>query len=269
MKFVCTLVLGLCASSLMAEEPVILNDDAITLASDTVIQEEAGRGAGGIWLLGAQFGRQSSLYNNTDDEQGPTPMLAYLGQHFFWKGYELGYQLNPMGSPSNMAFSIEAMAYEVDLGDSDDENMRLLDDRDASVMASLVYQTGPFEMKFSQDVSNQHKGFSLGLGVKNTYDLAPFEVELGAGFAYQDKKLSQHLYGVSQSESDSTSGDIAAYDAGSSQILQMSVAVNYAITQKAKLGVEIGRNDYFGIDDSPIVDTHHTIGSKVSFIYMF
>jgi len=145
----------------------------------------------------------------------------------------------------------------------------LLDDRDASVMASLVYQTGPFEMKFSQDVSNQHKGFSLGLGVKNTYDLAPFEVELGAGFAYQDKNLSHHLYGVSQSESDSTSGDIAAYDASSSQILEVSVAVNYAITQKAKLGFEIGRSDYFAIDDSPIVEVDHTLGSKVSFIYMF
>jgi len=252
----------------MAEETLLSNNESVALDSNRVMQEENGRGAGGIWLLGAQFGRQSSLYNNTDDEYGPTPMLAYLGQHFFWKGYELGYQLNPMGSPSNMAFSIEAMAYEVDLGDSDDESMSLLDDRDASVMASFVYQTGPIEIKFSQDVSNQHQGFSLGLGLKNTYDLAPFEVELGAGLAYQDKKLSHHLYGVSQSESDSTSGEIAAYDAGSSQILQMSVAVNYAITQKAKLGFEIGRNDYFGIDDSPIVDTDHTIGAKVSFIYM-
>ncbi len=269
MKFVCTLVLGLCANALMAEDTLLSNDESVALASDIVMQEENGRGAGGIWLLGAQYGSQSLLYNNTDDEKGPMPMLAYLGQHFFWKGYELGYQLNPMGSPSNMVFSIEAMAYEVDLGDSDDDNMSLLDERDASVMASFVYQTGPFEMKFSQDVSNEHLGFSMGLGIKNTYDLAPFEVELGAGLAYQDKKLSHHLYGVSQSESNSTSGDIAAYDAGSSQILEVSVAVNYSITQKAKVGVEIGRSDYLGIDDSPIVDTDHTIGSKVSFIYMF
>lgn len=269
MKFVVTLVLGFCASSLMAEETVVLNDESIALASDVAMVKESKPKRGGIWLLGAQYGQQGSLYNNTDEEQGPMPMLAYLGQHFFWKGFELGYQLNPMGSPSNMAFSIEAMAYEVDLGDSDDDDMSLLDERNASVMASFVYQTGPFEIKLSQDVSNQHNGFSLGLGVKHTYDFTPFEVELVAGFAYQDKKLSHHLYGVSQSESDTTSGNIAAYDAGASQRLNVGVAVNYALTQKVTLGFEIGRSDYFGIDDSPIVDTDHTIGSKVSVIYMF
>jgi outer membrane protein len=269
MKFVVTLVLGFCASSLMAEDTVLSNDESITLDSDVVIANESKSNRGGIWLLGAQYGQQGSLYHNTDEEQGPMPMLAYLGQHFFWKGYELGYQLNPMGSPSNMAFSIEAMAYEVDLGDSDDEDMSLLDERKASVMASFLYQTGPFEIKLSQDVSNQHKGFSLGLGVKHKYDFAPFDVELVAGFAYQDKNLSHHLYGVSQSESDSTSNNIAAYDAGASQLLRMGVTVNYALTPKATLGFEIGRSDYFGIDDSPIVDTDHTIGSKASFIYLF
>ena len=197
------------------------------------------------------------------------PMHAYFGENFFWKCFELGYQVNPMGSPTNVIFSIEAEQYDVDLSDSSNADMDLLGERDASVMATLAYEFGPADIRFSQDVSGEHDGFVIGLGVSHAYEFGHFEVELGANFEYLDSKLSNHLYGVSQSEANLTSSNISAYDASSTQIFGLSVALQYAVTPVAKLRFELGRNDYFGVDDSPIVEEDHTLGAQVGFTYMF
>lgn len=276
MKWALSLVFVICSSAaISAESPADSqnlasnnDEDAKNLASDTQ-EQEGPRLPSSIWLLGAQYGKLSSIYKDTDDEQGPMPIVAYLGKHVFWKGYELGYQINPMGSPQNMLFAVDVMAYEVDFGGSDDADMALLNERDASVMASFAYQYGPAQLKLSHDIANEHNGYSVDLGIKHKYDFKPFEIEMALAVIYQDKKLSNHLYGVSQSESDLTSGNIAAYDAKASQVSKLGVTLNYALTQNAKLALELGRNQYFKVDSSPIVEEDISFGSKMSFIYLF
>lgn len=222
-----------------------------------------------IWLLGVRYSKEGSVYLDTDDDQGFTPMFAYLGKHFYLKGFELGYQVNPMGSSNNIAFSIEALTHEVDFDDSNNTNLALLEDRDAALMASLIYQTGPIEAVLSQDISGEHDGLSLGLGIGHSYELQSFELELGANFVYQDKTLSNHLYGVSQAESDLTSGNIRAYDASGTRIVQLNASLKYALTESSTLSFEIENSRYFGLDESPIVEQERIVSTSISYLYLF
>lgn len=254
------------ASPSFANE-IILSDTNFT--SEITEENQNAKEPGGIWLLGTRYGKEGSVYLDMDDDQGFTPVFAYLGKHLYLKGLELGYQVNPMGSSNNIAFSIEALTHEVDFDDSNNTNLDLLEDRDAALMVSLIYQTGPIEAVLSQDISGKHDGFSLGLGIGNSYEIWQFELELGANFVYQDKKLSNHLYGVSQAESELTSGNIRAYDASETRIVQLNVLLNYALTENSTLSFEIENSHHLGLDESPIIEQERIISTSISYLYLF
>jgi outer membrane protein len=206
------------------------------------------------WTLGAISTTNSSVHLDTDDETEIWPLVVYQGEHLYFQGIELGYRLLPLQSFQNISIGLSLENENYNPDDSDDSDMHKLDDRDLTLMTVAAYRIGPVTFKAGQDIIGEHDGFFGEVTAKLRLKVNDIGVSPAISYRYLDEKLSNHIYGVSQAESDRTSGNIAAYDSGSTQKISYSLAMNYPVTQSCLLNFNLAPSRYNDISDSPIVE---------------
>ena len=206
------------------------------------------------WTLGAITTTNSSVHLDTDEENQVWPLVVYQGEHVYFQGIELGYRLLPLQSFQNLSFGLSLENENYDPDDSDNTDVQTLDDRDLTLMAVTAYRIGPVTFKAGQDVLGEHDGFFGEVTAKLRLKVNDIGVSPAISYRYLDEKLSNHIYGVSQAESDRTGGNIAAYDSGSTQKVSVSVAMNYPMTESVFLNLKLSHSRYNDISDSPIVE---------------
>lgn len=206
------------------------------------------------WTLGVISTTRSSVHLDTDKETEVWPLVVYQGEHVYFQGIELGYRLLPLQSFQNLSFGLSLENENYDPDDSDNTDVNKLDDRDFTLMSVAAYRIGPVTFKAGQDIMGEHDGFFGEITAKLRLKVNDIGVSPAISYRYLDKKLSNHIYGVSQAESDRTGGNIAAYNSGSTQKVSYSVALNYPLTQTVFLNLKYAHNRYNDISNSPIVE---------------
>ncbi|KZM39989.1 hypothetical protein OA92_18165 [Marinomonas sp. SBI22] len=206
------------------------------------------------WTLGAIATTSSSVHLDTDEETQVWPLVVYQGEHVYFQGIELGYRLLPLQSFQNISFGLSLENENYDPDDSDNADVQKLDDRDLTLMTVAAYRIGPVTFKAGQDVLGEHDGFFGEVTAKLRLKVNEIGVSPAISYRYLDKKLSNHIYGISQAESDRTGGNIAAYNSGSTQKVSFSLAMNFPMTKTAFLNLKLTHNRYNDITDSPIVE---------------
>ncbi|MBJ7536825.1 MipA/OmpV family protein [Marinomonas transparens] len=203
------------------------------------------------------FGTLSeSIYKDTDSKSRALPNISYEGENFYFKLPEIGYRFLPQKSMQNLAVGVAYQASKFDPDDSSDTNIKQLDDRDDSVMAFASYQLGRmFKTKLAQDISGTHDGFSAEVELSYPMPVASWRVIPSISYSYMDSKMSNHAFGVSQSESAQTGGTIAAYDSSSVSLVTYGIKAMYPVTKSVNIMLGVSQSKYDDdILNSPLVE---------------
>lgn len=230
----------------------------------TSFSAQAGGSLGVIGVL------SESIYKDTDTRSFALPNISYTGERFYFRLPEIGYQLLPKTPLQSFAVGLSYEGSKFDPDNSDDANVRLLDDRDASVMAFASYRLGPITTKLAQDISGQHDGFYAQISAGYPIQLAAWRIIPSTSYRYIDSKMSNHLLGVSQSESTKTSGAITAYDSPSVSHTSYGVRGIYPLTQSVKVMLGINHTKYdSAVLKSPIVEDDSITSVLAGVIFSF
>jgi outer membrane protein len=226
------------------------------------------------WSVGVGAAYSPKVYNGTPSNRTVIPIVGYEGEHFFFRGFSTGYRLNPQGSKHNIIFRAIYDAREFEPKDSDVENMKLLDERDPTVLGGATYQylspIGSFEASVGADVLGVHNGLYGEVAWRLPIRFSRGAITPALGYSYNDNKLNQHLYGVSQQESDRTGSDISEFNINGSGQYFIGVSGYFGLTKSVFVNGGIRYTNLEGdIEKSPILDSTISTTANVGISYRF
>ena len=160
------------------------------------------------WSIGAAAAYSPSFYKETPANTTVIPMIGYEGEHIFLRGFSGGYRLYPVGTPQNIIFRFNYDPRTFKPEDSDNAAMQQLDERKSSILGGVTYQAithiGLFEIGAGSDIGNTHNGIYAEAVWKLPIRRRGWAITPSIGYSYNSERLNNHLYGVSQEESDRT-----------------------------------------------------------------
>jgi outer membrane protein len=217
------------------------------------------------------FGSMSQKpYKAIDTQYNLFPNITYQGERFYLRFPEIGYRLLPRPSFQSLAIGLTYDSSGLDPKDSSDKNIRQLDKRDDSVMAFVSYRLGPITAKLVQDISGEHDGYYSQLSAGYPVSFHSWRVIPSISYRHIGSKMSNHLFGVSQSESDTTSGAIETYRTNTTSFVRYGVIGIYPIMKNANIMIGINHTRF---DDeifaSPIIEDNQTTSLISSFMLSF
>ncbi|MGO2513191.1 MipA/OmpV family protein [Marinomonas polaris] len=235
---------------------------ALLLSTPIIAQAD-----GSLGIIGAV---SESVYKETDTQSKLLPNISYEGEHFFLQLPEIGYRFLPKQAPQNFAIGFSYESSNFDPDDSDNINIQQLDDRDDSIMAFASYRVGPISTKFAQDISGEHDGYYAQIALGYPLPVGAWKVIPSISYRYMDSKMSNHLFGVSQSESVNTGGAIAAYDSGAVSQIRYGVRGIYPLSTSVNLMLGINHTKFDSeILKSPIVEDNTITSILAGIIFSF
>lgn len=146
----------------------------ITLAVAATCALCAGSTFAAEYALGAGIHMNASEYKGVDIEVVPAPIMNAETEYFYLHGLEAGGYL--LKSPKHaVMLGVSYMPLEFDAGDSDDRQMKQLDDRDASAFLNLSYRyTGDwasFGAKISGDILGESNGILVDVNAAKRFQI--------------------------------------------------------------------------------------------------
>ncbi|NOH34040.1 MipA/OmpV family protein [Vibrio chagasii] len=178
----------------------------------------------GIVGGGLTYG-ESVFSNKSPPQLGATPNLFYSGPKGFVDGSLANWQLLPfVGLSGNWRFA-EVSDTLVDLPSG-------IQDRDGNGELGITLGTVGARLTYLHDVTSEHNGYEIQLHLGRTLETwaKPLTITPYLEVDYRDKKLSEHLYGISSSES-SASG-LEQFDAESTFVYQAGLIGLYEFTPR-------------------------------------
>ena len=159
----------------------------------------------------------ASEYKGVDIEVVPAPIMNAETEYFYLHGLEAGGYL--LKSPKHAVMvGVSYMPLEFDAGDSDDHQMKRLDDRDASAFLNLSYRyTGEwasFGAKISGDILGESNGILVDVNVAKRFQIQRLGITPMIGLTWSSSNFNDYYYGISAAES-ARSG-LEEYEADSS-----------------------------------------------------
>ena len=201
-------------------------------------------GAEGAKSIGAISLFSQSIYKDTKNASEILPTSSYSGENFYLKIPEFGYQFLPNNRFQSLTAGIIYEFSGLNASRSSDTNIKLLTDRDSSIMAFSAYRLGPISVKVAQDISGTHDGYYAQLAAAYPVRLSSWTVIPSISYRYMDSKLSDHLFGVSQKESTKTSGTISIYDSPSTTKTTYGIRAIYPLTKRINTTLSISHAIY-------------------------
>ncbi|MGI9877439.1 MipA/OmpV family protein [Vibrio chagasii] len=156
---------------------------------------------------------------------GATPNLFYSGPKGFIDGSLANWQLLPFaGLSGNWRFA-EVSDTFVDLPNG-------IQDRGGNGELGITLGTVGARLTYLHDVTSEHNGYEVQLHLGRTLETwaKPLTITPYLEVDYRDKKLSNHLYGISSSESSASGLD--QFDAGSTFVYQAGLIGLYEFTPR-------------------------------------
>jgi outer membrane protein len=223
--------------------------------------------------VGIGVGVAQSIYLDTPSQSNFFPIVTYEGDHFFIKGDKAGYWILPSNSSSNFAIQVQydySRSYDPD--DSDNPQMKQLDERDATFMGGVSYQLqtvyGIFKANIATDLADKHNGTSSGLSWTIPFSFQMWGMNATLGYRYDDEKINNYYYGVSATEAARTG--FSAYEPDGSGSYFAGLNSYLMLTPNFSLNgsVVYMRFDH-EIENSPIIEDGSALGASVGMSYRF
>jgi len=226
------------------------------------------------WSLGVGAAFSPKVYRGTPSNNVVIPMIGYEGEHFFFRGFSAGYRLNPARSTHNFIIRAIYDARAFKPQDSDVADMKLLDEREATVLGGLSYQyltaVGMLEASVGADILNTYNGFYGELAWRLPFRFSRGGITPAIGYSYNDNKLNQYLYGVSEEESNRTGNRIEAFDINGSGQYFIGLSGYFLLTKNIVLNGGVRYTNLEGdIEDSPILDSTVSTITHIGISYSF
>jgi outer membrane protein len=236
----------------------------LALLLSTPIIAQAG---GSVGVIGAI---SESVYKETDNQAKLLPSISYEGENFFLHLPEIGYRFLPKQSQQNFSVGLSYESSNFDPDDSDNINIQQLEDRDDSIMAFARYKIGPLSTKLAQDISGEHDGYYAQIALGYPLPVGAWKVIPSISYRYMDSKMSNHLFGVSRSESANTGGAIAAYDSEAISQIRYGIRGIYPLSTNINLMLAINHTKFDSeILKSPIIEDNTITSVLAGIIFSF
>lgn len=209
-------------------------------------------------------------YKATDPQYIVFPNITYQSERFYLRFPEIGYHLLPRPSFQSFAIGLTYDSSGLDPKDSSDTNIRRLDEREDSIMAFASYRLGPITAKLVQDISGEHDGYYTQLSAGYPVFIRSWRIIPSISYRHIGSKMSNYLFGVSQSESDKTSGAIETYHTNTTSFVRYGVIGIYPIMKNANVMIGINHTRFDDeIFSSPIIEDNQTTSLISSFMLSF
>lgn len=177
-------------------------------------------------IVGGSLTYGESVFSTKSGPQlGATPNLFYSGPKGFIDGSLANWQLLPfVGLSGNWRFA-EVSDTFVDLPNG-------IQNRGGNGELGITLGTVGARLTYLHDVTSEHNGYEVQLHLGRTLETwaKPLTITPYLEVDYRDKKLSNHLYGISSSES-SVSG-LDQFDAESTFVYQAGLIGLYEFTPR-------------------------------------
>lgn len=221
--------------------------------------------------LGVGANLSTSEYKGDGSSVSPFPIVNYDGDVFFIHGLSAGAHLYSEGAHD---FSILAsyLSQSFDASDNDDDDMKELDDRYASMMAGFEYsfssEYGVAKVSVLADVLDTNNGFMADMSYAYPFKASFLKIVPKVGVEWTSDEYNDYYYGISSGESAASGlaeykaeADFSPY-AGVSMKTSLTESVDMMLRTKVKfLGSEI--------TDSPMVDEDVTYSIGLGITYSF
>lgn len=210
-------------------------------------------------------------YKDTDAVVYPIPAVDVESEHFYFKGLEAGAFLVKTDRHRVM-LGVSYMPWSFDASDSDDAQMKRLDDRDASFFANATYTFdtgfGLLSASLGADISGKSKGMMSDVSFMKRFAFGQFGITPQVGAIWTSEKFNDYYYGVSNAEAGRSGIEAYSADAGISPYVRLmgdwQMGNNwslYAETSVRAMSKEI--------KDSPMVEDDAVVGFGVGVSYRF
>lgn len=197
----------------------------------------------------------------------PIPYLAYD-----WENAHLGVDGFSYDFFNSKTLTVSALL-EPRWSFGDPEDSPLFEDieRDTALEAGLEAQLnyGNFYVSGNvlHDISDVHNGFEATVKAGVETEIGPFKIDTRIGYAYRDKGLSQHLYGV---RSDEARSGLAAFTPDASWYPFARIEALYPLGEKTAI-LAFARYEHLNKDttNSPLVSQNRDATLGLAFLKRF
>jgi outer membrane scaffolding protein for murein synthesis (MipA/OmpV family) len=230
--------------------------------------EEKFRDGGSQWGVGIGVAMEQRPYRDFDDKAQLIPMITYENKWVSLSGPSFDVKL-PSAGP--FAFRLRAR-YSNDGYEADDSSyLTGMDKRKNSFWvggAAIWYNNfANLTTEVLTDGSDNSKGKKFKLQVDRRLSSGAFGFTPRVAVHMVDSKYVAYYYGVRASDARI---DRPRYDGESTTNIEVGLRLDYAVTPKQLLFVDIGATSFgSGIKESPLVDHSSQSGVRAGYVYRF
>jgi outer membrane protein len=230
--------------------------------------EEKFRDGGSQWGLGIGVAMERRPYRDFDDKTQVLPMITYENK---WVSLSVPTLDLKLPSAGPVEFRLRAR-YANDGYDSGDSSyLSGMDKRKNSVWvggAAIWHNDfANLTTEVLTDGSSNSKGTKFKLQVDRRLSSGAWGFTPRMAVHMVDSKYVDYYYGVRASEARI---DRPLYDGKSTTNIEVGLRVDYAVTPKQLLFVDVGATSFGnGIKDSPLVDHSNQTGLRAGYVYRF
>ncbi|PWI34940.1 hypothetical protein DI392_01285 [Vibrio albus] len=226
------------------------------------------------WSLGIGGAYIPSIFKDTSSTTMMFPIGGYEGEHFYWQGLEVGYALNSKQASHNLIFHLGYDTKSFDPDDSDNLDVKKLDEREGTVLGGMSYQyqsvLGTLKLTGAADIAGEHNGWLGGLTWSYPFNVDRWGITPSIGYTYYSEDYNQHMYGVSAAESTKTAGAISQFTPDGEGEYFASLSAFYGLTEDLVVNVTMTYINLQGsVEESPILEKTAFTTGVISLIYMF
>lgn len=222
--------------------------------------------------LGITTSYAPNVYKGGDTEVTPFPLLSYDNGQFFIEGVQMGYRIAPKGSVNNLVIFAAYDPRTLEAKDSDDLDIKKLDDRDSTFMGGVAYvlntNAGEFRLGAGTDIGDVHNGLYAEARYSYHIQMGAMGLIPAIGYSLNSEDLNQHLYGVSAAEAKITRFE--EFKPGWSGRYFVGLSGYMYLSKKLRLtgGIRYENLDS-EIEKSPILDGTTSVMGNVGVSYIF
>ncbi len=223
------------------------------------------------WSVGVGVATEQLPYRDYDQNTAAFPIITYQGERFFIEGAKAGvFLINTDKHQLKADVHYSSMRFKP--SDSEDDALRELDKRKATLMAGMEYQydtsLGNVYVGLAADVLGRSDGIIVDTGYKYPLQLGKFHIEPNVGVQWHSSDYNDYYYGVSDDEAKRSA--LKPYRASSGVSPYVSVTSQYAFNENWKV-LLFGRYEQLSseVKDSPMTEKsyHYAVGTGLLYTF--
>jgi len=210
-----------------------------------------------------------SIYDGGENQKGFFPVPELRWKNMFFDGGNIGATVLKYKDLSlDISIGGDYMG-DTDRGDSKKlKDMKELDNVfTANIDLNYESELGDATFGFAQDISNNHKGYSLSAGYSYNIEFGRFFVKPSVSVTYASEDVADYYYGVSKED---VTAERALYEIDSTVNYEASLMAGYVIDENSMIMGFASVTKYDkDIKNSPIVTDDTAMSYGLGYRYQF